>query len=68
MNYLNHFNKALVKRHEEMFIDGARASEEEFFRDSERHQTIQDLIDIQLEDIEAFYDDTSVGKTSRKTD
>lgn len=68
MAYLSHFNQASAKRHEEMFTAGIRVTEEEFYRDSERYQTIQDLINIQLDDIEAFYDHTSVGKTRGKAD
>lgn len=63
MSYLKHFNQALANRHKEMFIDGVRVSDEIFYRDSERHQTINDLIDIDTKDIEEFYDQTSVGTT-----
>ena len=68
MQYLKHFNRELAKRHEEMFLDSIRVSDEVFYRDSERYQTVKDLIELEIEDIEEFYDNASVGKISSKTD
>jgi hypothetical protein len=51
-----------------MFTDSIRTSDEIFYRDSERYQTVKDLIELEIEDIEEFYDNASVGKISSKTD
>lgn len=68
LNYLKHFNKELAQRHEDYFINSIRTTDEEFYRDSERYQTIKDLVELEIEDIEEFYDQASVGKISSQTD
>jgi len=68
MKYLKHFNSELAKRHEQHFTDSIRTSDEEFYRDSERYQTIEDLVNLEIEDIEEFYDQTSVGQISSQAD
>jgi len=62
MQYLRDFNEALATRHEDMFKDSTRVSEEDFYRDSERYITLSNIIDLNSDDIEEFYDKASVGK------
>lgn len=61
MQYLSDFNEALATRHEDMFKDANRVSEEDFFRDSERYITLNQIINLNSDDIEEFYDQASVG-------
>lgn len=64
MKYLKEFNNELVEQHSESFKAGAMPSQEDFYRDSERYQTIEHLINLEYEDMEIFYDQTSVGQTN----
>lgn len=51
--------------HTQMFQNGSRCSEDEFRRDSERYITLQQIVNLDYEDIEGFYDDkASMGQTS----
>lgn len=68
MQYLSDFNSEMAKRHEENFMDSIRTSDEDFYRDSERYQTIKDLVELEIEDIEEFYDQTSMGQISSQAD
>lgn len=70
MQFLKDFNHELAQRHDELFKDGARrSSDEEFYRDSERYQTLDHLINLEYQDVESFYnqegelnnDQTSLG-------
>jgi hypothetical protein len=55
MQYLNDFNVKLVAIHKEHFISGIRLSEQDFYRESERYTTIEDVVNLTYEDIEEFY-------------
>lgn len=68
MKYLTNFNNELVEQHSEAFKDGAMPSPEDFYRDSERYQTIEHLINLEFEDMEIFYDQTSMGQASSETE
>lgn len=68
MKYLTDFNEALVIRHENMFKNTIRVSEEDFHRDSERYTTVNQIVDLNFDDIEDFYDKASVGKTDSQAE
>lgn len=46
-----------------MFTNQNRVSDEDFYRDSERYITIEDIVNLTFEDIEEFYDQTSLGES-----
>jgi hypothetical protein len=62
MKYLKQFNSELKERHSELFMNGEYPSSENFYRDSERFRTIDDIVNLSYDDMEAFYDQTSVGQ------
>lgn len=68
MKYLKDFNQELAARHKDSFESQIRVSEEDFYRDSERFITIQELIELSYQDIEDFYDKASVGQIDSQTD
>jgi len=47
-----------------MFKNGQRISEEDFIRDSERYITLDQIINLSYQEIEEFYDETSMGPIS----
>jgi len=68
MQFLKDFNHEIAQRHDELFKEGARSSDEEFYRDSERYKTLDHLINLEYSDVEQFYnqgessnDQTSLG-------
>ena len=62
MRYLKEINNELKERHNYLFIIGQYPNSEEFYRDSERYQTIDGVVNLSYEEMEAFYDQTSVGQ------
>jgi hypothetical protein len=68
MKYLKNFNQKLVNDNESDFRNGVMIDREQYIRETERYQTIQDFINLEHEDMEAFYDQTSVGEMRSKTD
>lgn len=68
MKYLSDFGEALADRHEDMFKNTIRVSEEDFIRDSERYTTLDQIVNLNVDDIEDFYDKASVGKTDSKAE
>lgn len=68
MKYLSDFNAELATRHEDMFKAANRVSEEDFHRDSERYTTLDQIVDLNFDDIEEFYDKASVGKIDSQAD
>ena len=61
MKFLNDFSIELVAQHGELFTGGTRAEAEDFYRDSERYITLQDIINTTYSEMELFYDQTSMG-------
>ena len=61
LKYLEDFSQRLAQNHNDLFVMGNRCSEEDFYRDSERAKTLDDIINLDIEDIEGFYDATSMG-------
>jgi hypothetical protein len=68
MQYLNDFNDALAERHQDMFKDAVRVDEEDFYRDSERFTTLNQIANLSFQDIEEFYDKASVGSIDRQAE
>ena len=69
LRYLSDFADSLVDTHKAAFIDSHQPTEEDFIRDSERYQTLKDLINLDYEDIEVFYETTtSMGKADSPSD
>ena len=62
MRFLSEFAQELIENHNELFVTGIRSEDEDFHRDSERYQTLMDLVNLEYADIEVFYDKTSMGK------
>ena len=61
MKYLKDHNQELLSKYVDLFKSTFLPPSEDFYRDSERYQTIQDIINLDYEDMESFYDQTSVG-------
>ena len=61
MQYLSDFGEALAERHKDMFKNVIQVSEEDFIRDSERYTTLDQIVNLNVDDIEEFYDKASVG-------
>ena len=51
----------MVNDNETDFRNGVVIDREQYIRETERYQTIQDFINLEHEDMEAFYDQTGVG-------
>ena len=67
LKYLSDFSRELAVNHTQLFQTGTRCTDDEFRRDSERYITLQQIINLEHEDIEGFYDDkTSMGQVSRE--
>jgi hypothetical protein len=65
MKYLKDFSKELEQRYQELFNSGVLTEPEDFYRDSERFRTLDDLINLSFEDMEVFYDQAGMGEISR---
>ena len=63
LNYLEDVIDSLDENYLEAFKTGSYTDEETFYRDSERRITIYEFINLEYEDMEAFYE-TSVGTSS----
>lgn len=63
MKYLKDFAEELAEAHKQEFISGIEPDSESFIRDSERYQTLMDLVNLEYEDMEKFYAETSMGQT-----
>lgn len=68
MKYLEQYNAELLDKYNELFKSTVLPPSEDFYRDSERYQTIQDVINLEYEDMETFYDQTSMGQISSITE
>lgn len=55
MKYLEDFATALMEQYKLNFQESVLTDDETFHRDSERYQTLMDIINLDHEDIEAFY-------------
>ena len=69
LKYLNDFKEVIVNIHTENFRDSNRPSDEDYFRDSERYITLDQIVNLSHEDIEEFYNDqTSLGPISSQAE
>ena len=68
MKYLKDEANEIVEKHADLFKSNTRCTEEEFLRDSEAYSMLQEIIEINFESIEAYYDQASMGQVSRQTD
>ena len=62
MRYLRDYVESLDEQYMELFKNGALPEEESFYRDTERRQTLEDIINLDYIDMEAFYAETSMGQ------
>ena len=56
LKYLNDFAEQLVENHSVLFRNAVEVNQEDFHRDTERYQTLMDIVNLAYEDIEEFYD------------
>jgi hypothetical protein len=57
-----------VDRNSQFFKDGFYLTPKDFYRDSERVITLDQIVNLTFENIEEFYDTSSVGQISGETD
>ena len=65
LKYLKDYQQALLDQNNRQFSDGAYPTEKDFYRDSERLITLNEIANLTYEDIEGFYDQASVGPSNR---
>ena len=68
LTYLKDYQQSLVERNKHFFVNGVHLSEKEFYRDSERLITLNEIANLEFENIEGFYDTASVGTSGSEAD
>ena len=65
VKYLQDCQEELIKLQGDNLVNKIKLSTEDFISQAERYATLDDVVNLNFEEIEAFYDSTSVGQISR---